>query len=316
MKKEVSTFLSRSCWFLVLAVIGISCNDSFGPEINSNEKMSVSAKSNAEMLVAAQEVMDITGAGMVDQGITYGRFADNDDDHERYLCGAVVTKSVEIDNALAPDSLVITGSISIDFGDGTHCPDSADRRHSGKITTEFTIHVNLKKHLYSSVETVTLTNLERGSKTISGVFVAHAASGGIRTLDIINADFTYHGDDDEEGESGDDDDNEADSVTVTWTWNGSLTFSRDNGGTLDRDDDIKTITGSISATGDNGASFSSEITQAVTFKWECFQGRNIPVMGVVNVTNNGVLTTVDFGDGTCDKLYVATTNGTTTEHHF
>jgi hypothetical protein len=50
-------------------------------------------------------------------------------------------------------------------------------------------------------------------------------------------------------------------------------------------------------------------------KTSCFNGRNIPVSGIVNITSAGVLTVVDFGDGTCDTLYTSTTGDETIELH-
>ena len=314
MSYRFSKWFVSCSWILsltVLTIIGVSCSDEFGSG-NSPAEPKVSATGNAEFVMAAQEVMDITGAGMSSQGINYGRAAaheGDDDGNEHRLCGAKVTKNFNFDNTL-PDSLIVSGSITIDFGDGTNCPDSTNRHRSGKITTEFTINVNLKNHLFTSSETVTLEEFTRGSKTLSGIFHAQAASGGTRWLEITNAHLTYHPqpDDDDGGDS------EMDSVSTTITWSGNLTFMYDNKGTITREDDIKTITGSISGSTDTGT-FSLEIVEAVTFKRSCFDGRNIPVSGIVNITSAGVLTVVDFGDGTCDKLYTSTTAGETTELH-
>jgi hypothetical protein len=311
MKNQIAKWFTQGSWLIGLMVIGVSCNDELGMESNQKNKISAeqSAQSNAEMMMAAQEVMDITGSGMASQGINYGRAADEGEgeDEEDRLCGAIVTKSITINTTL-PDSLIISGSLSIDFGDGSNCGDSTHRR-SGKITTEFTINVSLKnKRTYTSTETVTLDNFTGNGKALSGKFIAKAATGGMRWLEVIDAELVYNMDD--EG----DDDNEADSV-VTISWSGELTFTYDNAGTFTREDDTKTITGSITAT-TNAGSFSSTITNPVTFKMVCDYGRKIPVSGTINVTSAGVVTTLDFGDGACDKLYTSTTAGTTTELSF
>ena len=316
MENRISKWLIYGLWLVALPVTIISCDDGFGPEMESGKR---SAVSNAEILMAAQEAMDITGAGMSSQGLTYGRAAaheNGNDDKEHRLCGAVVSKNFSFDNSL-PDSLIISGSITIDFGDGTNCPEAMEGKRGGKITTEFTINVNRKNHLYTSVETVTLEEFIRGSKKISGIFKARAASGGMRWLDVINAQFIHSpqngDDDDDEGDEGEDDDDEMGSAPITWS--GSLTFEYDNNGTITRDDDTKTITGSIAGETEGG-SFTTEIAEAVTIRKSCFHGRNIPVSGIVNITSSEGLTVLDFGDGTCDKLYTATTNGTTEELHF
>jgi hypothetical protein len=315
MNDQISNGMRKGSWILALAVmalVGISCNDEFGGNSQFATAPEVSATANAEMVVAAQEVLDITGAGMSSQGIAYGRAAaheGNDDWDKNRLCGATISKNFDLDNSM-PDSLILSGSITIDFGDGTNCPDSANRHHSGKITTEFTINVNLKNHLFSSSETVTLDEFTRGSKTLSGVFHAQAASGGMRWLDITNAQLTYTPKDNDENGDGDDEN----STPTTISWSGSLTFMYDNNETLTRSDDTKTITGTITGTTDAGV-FTSEIAEALTIKSSCFNGRNIPVSGIVNITSAGVLTVVDFGDGTCDKLYTSTTGDETIELH-
>lgn len=317
MGNQFSKKLVKSSWILGMALVALvvfSCNDSFGPAEPRSPQ--ISASNNAEIVMASQEVMDITGAGMSNQGISYGRAAahEGDGDYEDHmLCGAKVTKNFSLDNSMQ-DSLILSGSISIDFGDGTNCSDSS-RHHSGKITTEFTINVNLKNHLYTSSETITMENFTKGSKILSGVFHAQAASGGKSWLDITNAQLTYTpGDhDDDEGEDdGDEESDDMNSTPITITWSGNLTFTYDNNGTLTRGDDVKTVTGSISGTTENGT-FTTEIVEAVTFKMACFSGRNIPVKGIVNVTSADVLTVLDFGDGSCDKMYTSTTAGETTE---
>jgi hypothetical protein len=299
MKNQIATWFVRS-WLFALAVIGVSCNDAFSPERKSELNTELSAQNNAEMVMATQDALDITSAGMVNQGITSGRVADGDgpEDEEETkdrLCGATVTKSVTMVNAM-PDSLTITGIIIIDFGDGTQCADSSHRR-SGSITTEFNITVNKLNHrAYHSVETVTLNEFTQGSKTLSGTFISKAAPGGLQWLKVQNAELNY-----------------ADSVTITW--NGDLTVTRDGGDTRSRNDDIKTITGSIIGTTPDGE-FSSEITNDLIIKWECYRGRNIPVSGTIVVTSPEAVTTLDFGDGSCDKLYTSTTAGETKELHF
>lgn len=301
MKKQIETWFTRS-WLFTLAVIGVSCNEAIGPESKSEIKEELSARYNAEMVMATQDALDITGAGMVSQGVTSGRVAggndpEDEEEIEDRLCGATVTKSVTMVNT-HPDSLLVTGIITIDFGDGTQCGDSSHRR-SGSITTEFVISASKKSHeVYHSTETVTLHNFTQGAKSVSGKFISTAAPGGLQWLKVQNAEVTY-----------------ADSVETTIAWSGELTVTHDNAGTRSHNDDIKTVSGSITGTTSQG-SFSSEITNDLIIKRECYRGRNIPVSGTIVVTSDETITTLDFGDGTCDKLYTSTAAGETTELHF
>src|SRR5687768_17998492 len=110
MKNQIGKWFTHGSWLIALVVIGVSCNDELGMDSKQKNKISAeqSAQSNAEMMMAAQEVMDITGSGMASQGISYGRAADEGegDDDEDHLCGAIVTKSITINTTL-PDSLII-----------------------------------------------------------------------------------------------------------------------------------------------------------------------------------------------------------------
>jgi hypothetical protein len=321
MKRQILKGFSHGCWMLAVLFLSVSCEESFMPQSKTDLSVTAKSSANAEMVAASQAVMDITSAGMVNQGISYGRAAEGDSQDDDHLCGATVTKTITLNNAL-PDSLILEGNIIIDFGDGMNCEDASDHRASGSITTEFTIHMNVKTHQYTSIETITLDAFSRGSKTLSGSFIARAASGGQRWLEIIDAELTYvpHDaeDDEEEGEDdeGDDDNDEeaADTVATTIYWSGSLTFAYDNGGTFSKEDDTKTVTGSMEGHR-NGSSFISEITTAVLFDYGCDRGR-YPVSGTVAVTAAGVLTTVDFGSGGCDTIYTSTTAGVTSELHF
>jgi hypothetical protein len=309
MKKQVLKWFSHGSWMLALLFMSVSCEESFAPQ--SKTKLSVTARGNAEIMAASQDILNITGAGMINQGISYGRVAEDDHD-EDYLCGATVSKTITLNHALA-DSLIVEGAITIDFGDGSACGDSSDHRPSGSITTEFTISMNLKTHQYASIETITLDEFKRGAKSLSGTFIARAASGGQQWLDIIDAELTYlpHDAEDDDDDEGDE---EADTVVSTMMWSGSLTFTYDNAGTFGRDDDTKTMTGSITGTS-NGSSFHTEISEDVVFLYGCNRG-HYPVSGLVNISSAGVLTMVNFGDSTCDKIYTSTTAGITTELHF
>jgi hypothetical protein len=314
MKNQILKRFSLGWWMLTILIIGVSCEESFSPQPKTDLSIKAKASANAEMVASSQEIMDITSAGMINQGISYGRAADDDNHNDDHLCGATVTKTVTLNNSL-PDSLILEGSITINYGDGTNCQDGSDHRPSGSITTEFTITMNIKTHQYTSMETITLDAFSRGSKTLSGSFIARAASGGQRWLDIIDAELTYVPHNATEDEDNDNEDEEAaDTVATTIRWSGSLMFVYDNGGTLTKGDDTKTITGSIEGTS-QGTSFATEITTAVVFDYGCEHGR-YPVSGEVAITSAGVLTTVNFGSGECDKLYTSTTAGVSSELHF
>ncbi|MEJ0057704.1 MAG: hypothetical protein WDN75_19895 [Bacteroidota bacterium] len=113
---------------------------------------------------------------------------------------------------------------------------------------------------------------------------------------------------------------EAQSTRITYAdgtfaqWSGVLSFeyqrihgSREWGGST------ITLTGSLNGTSREKADFSASISKGILFRNTCkvFQGF-IPLSGTVDVSTNGATSVVDYGDGSCDKTYTITTNGTTT----
>jgi hypothetical protein len=81
-----------------------------------------------------------------------------------------------------------------------------------------------------------------------------------------------------------------------------------------RSENYTLISGFENGTGVDGVSFSMEITTPIKFVRNCeeYGRRKIPVEGVkVISTGDTDVVSIDFGDGTCDKLVDVTTNGVT-----
>ena len=70
-------------------------------------------------------------------------------------------------------------------------------------------------------------------------------------------------------------------------------------------DNVYNITGNWNTTFTNGFSRTGEVTQTLVRKLSCFY----LVEGVLEVTQDGLTGTLDFGDGTCDNDAVFTFNG-------
>lgn len=104
---------------------------------------------------------------------------------------------------------------------------------------------------------------------------------------------------------------------TVYTRTGSLTkemVSGDDNHDGDDDDDwedrVFLVTGSHTTTVSTGDSWSCTIQTPLRYEMEC--KKSIPVSGTVLKVNNGVETLIDYGNGTCDNLATATTNGVTT----
>lgn len=79
--------------------------------------------------------------------------------------------------------------------------------------------------------------------------------------------------------------------------------------TTDRDDNIYYISGSGSVVLNDTASYSKTITTPLLFDASCEYIKS----GVVELTRNGNVSVIDYGDGTCDDVATVTSNGVTEE---
>ena len=75
------------------------------------------------------------------------------------------------------------------------------------------------------------------------------------------------------------------------------------------------VTGTAAGTNRNGVSYTMEITEALIFKRECAISSRIfmPVAGVKLLTTENRQLTIDYGNGTCDKIVTITINGESKE---
>jgi hypothetical protein len=149
------------------------------------------------------------------------------------------------------------------------------------------------------VRTVVYDNLKRDSLTMNGshsitttvVNGKASASEKLGKMTILNA-------------------NSGKTITYTSTRSRAI----DNKGTLSRNDDESSVTGSTSGSSSDGTTFSSNITKALITKNTCSNSKGFPVSGTEEiVAQDGTRKVVDYGDGTCDLKYTETTNGVTVE---
>lgn len=76
----------------------------------------------------------------------------------------------------------------------------------------------------------------------------------------------------------------------------------EGGDTEERSDDVYQVTGSATGETSDGRSYTKEIVEPLIISKDCFW----ITQGVVETTINGVTTSVDFGDGTCDNVAIRT----------
>ena len=300
MKTVHVKFISRLSWIIFFCATAWSCQDEpssikqLTPE-EQRKQAEQSAVMSSNFVAASHDVLDLTAGAIAGQGVTngrttpYGKMSGPD-----INCQSNISGSFNIDKS-HPDSVVFTGSLTIDIGDGSICKDSTDIL-KGKITDSFVLLLGKKvTNGYDLTETIAFEGFHKDTTAIDGSFIAKSTSHKVSSLAIQNVKITY--------DNG-----------VFTTWNGSLTNTYNQGSEWGSQDDSKEVTGSLTVTPSSGPAFSAIITKAILFQYSC--SKKIPVSGIIDLNINNVASTVDFGDGTCDKTYTVTTNGEVSEATF
>ncbi len=290
--------VSRFSWLLILGVIAFACekeNENMLTEKQMEVQAEESAKVSSQMMTAAHDVTDITAGAMAKQGVSNGRLSTGRETHPDTDCEPSITASFSLDRTHT-DTLIYNGVLTIDFGTGVLCADSSEV-HKGKIIDSLTLLISYKDSVvFDQKQLITFYGFQKDSVKIDGTFTTHATSEKVSSMTISHATLTYP-----DGTAS--------------HWQGTLTTMYYNGENMwSKKDDSKEVTGSLEGTNRQGVNFSSMITQPVLFNFSC--NRKIPVKGIIKTTVGNAASTVDFGDGTCDKVYTIETAGTTTEYTF
>lgn len=172
-------------------------------------------------------------------------------------------------------------TVILDFNE-EGCTDHFGNNLSGKITM-----------VYSTLEngysyTTTFEEFTYGDYTVNGTksteYIKENENGNKQFT--CAADFTM---------------TNADAETVAFK--GTRTREKIEGGdTIERGDDVYSISGNWEYTNENGETYSATIIENLRREFAC---RYI-VSGVTEVSKNGVTYTVDFGDGECDNIAIVT----------
>ena len=299
MKMTFQKLVGEFCWLAFFIVV--SCQkDNFISQMNTSIKAQaeLAAHDNSQIVAVAQDAMDVTGAALAGKGISNGRYAANqrtadgyDDDMD---CAPSISSTFSIDRS-HPDSIIYSGTLTIDYGTGLLCEDSTEVR-KGKLIDAFNLIVTTKDSItYNLTESVTFQGYQKDSVQVDGVFTITSTSHAMSTLTIQNAKITY-------------------SNGTFVTWSGTLTNHYIRNGYLDWDQESRQVTGSISGMNREGVAFSASITKPILFEYSC--SRRIPVSGTIDLTVGSVVSTIDYGTGTCDRIYTITAGGTTTTYTF
>jgi hypothetical protein len=316
MKRPIKKIIGSLAWIALFAVILGACqNDDVAP-LTTQQNARLTAKENSQIVAVTEEVMDITDGIFVSRGFSGGRTADggpghdgddddqgeNDDDHgdkhhDSHGCKPSISGSFNLDRT-HKDSLIYTGTFVVDYGDGSTCPDSAHVR-KGKVMDSITFIVSFKDSItFTSTEVVTFDGFTKDSTATDGKFIIKSASGKPTTVEAVGAKITY-----------------ADGTS--FNWDGTLTFVYEKKGSRHcKGNTMKITEGSIEGTNRAGAEFTATITEEITLKRCGGKRAFVPVSGTVEITTGGATSTLDYGDGSCDKKFTITTAGETVDHSF
>ncbi|PKQ70482.1 hypothetical protein [Raineya orbicola] len=184
----------------------------------------------------------------------------------------------------------VTKTIVIDFGTGTTCNDGRTRR--GKIIINYTGGYMTP----GSVITTTTQDYYVNDVKVEGVKVVTNVTQPdqvpTHTVSVRNGKLTF-----------------PDGTTFTWQTDRVRVWQQGYGD-LNPYNEVIQITGTASGTNRRGVNFTAEITVPIVVKTECWlQGIRKPVSGVYVVTSENAQKTVDFGNGTCDRIVTVTITG-------
>lgn len=275
-----------------VAAILFSCSDDLTPKkVSSEEQAKLAAEDNAQLMMATQEVLDVTAGALADKGVAEGRV--KNDEHDNYGCAPAVNITLNIDRNHA-DSIFYSGSLSVNYGDGSSC-DAANKR-TGKITDAFRIIVRTKApYQFTASETLTFEAFTRDSTTYNGNIVVSSASNKKATVAGNSVAVEY-----------------ADGTASVW--NGTFNFAYQD--VSKRKGEIQ-VTGDISGKSRQGFNYTANIVEPVIFKPGCFGWKKkIPVDGLVKVSTSGSTSTVNYGEGACDRVYTVEVDGESEQHTF
>jgi hypothetical protein len=275
-----------------LFTIAVSCSDVNDFTLSAEEQRAQSqsiASDNNLMIANAEEMMDITGKILSDANIiAHGRAFNGNRVTSGTACDPIIDHFYLID-LTHYDTILYIGVLTLDYGDGNTCNSNSVRK--GKVIDDFIYILNTKKEIYSSKETITFENYQKDSQQVEGTFMITSNSQKPVTLNTSSARITY-----------------ADGTFMTMQ--GELRFDSYSLDTENGESSIKKISGYMEGTSRESQAYTSTITTPIEYHYDC-SGEDVPVpvTGTVLLNVNRNLTTVEYGNGSCDRVYTITSGG-------
>jgi len=148
--------MKKSLIAVAFIFILIGCQEDLIPKkLSASDQAELAARDDAQMMIELQEALDITAGALEDKGVAEGRVKQGGN-HDNYGCAPSVNLTLNIDRNHS-DSIIYSGSIIINYGDGSSC--SSTSKRTGKITDDFTITIRTKTRIsFTSTEKITFEN--------------------------------------------------------------------------------------------------------------------------------------------------------------
>lgn len=335
MKHMRTSILKKFGWAFVLITIAWSCRNEDAPIFTPAQQqveVNSAAQSNSQIVTATQDVSDITASAITTKGLAGGRKLFPLSAREAHHgCDPTITANFSVFKG--KDSLAIKGNMVIDYGDGSTCTDSTEVM-KGKILDTFDLILSNRDSVsFSLTDSITFDGFQKDSIQLAGLIVKHSTQWQTTDIDIHDARITYadgtfvnfsgslesvlgrisvsnHNDDADQGNDGNWDDHDGNQNDSTST--GSDSVSNPGGG--DHWSYGRTVTGSLSGVTRDGSTFTAEITSPIVYDFSC--SMKVPVSGTITLTVAGVESTIDYGNGSCNRKYTIDCGGKSTDYHF
>lgn len=297
--------MKKNYWILFLAFIGlVGCQDN--EEITAEESLSTTTVAEAvTSMYLTEELTDLVNTSMEASNLIKAGISNDLSENSGFFTTSRVAtqdpsdseKHKFKDNEYGSCASITIDTLNntkvIDFGSG--CVNKHGRLRAGKIVITYS---DIKDEV-GAFRQVEFVDFYKDSINIQGT----------QRMEVINIDA------------------EGNKTIQTSLTGGKMvypngTFETKNAvmvrykyrSDADPNNHYTTLTGSLAGTDSEGVSFSTLITKPIRFVRNCDpeKGRKMtPVEGTKTITTDTQVTTIDFGDGSCDTLVDVTTNGVT-----
>lgn len=238
------------------------------------------AMNSSQVLVLTQEALDITADILSSEGISIGGETASPDDCEPALSKQYVKDVTHY------DTTIYSGTIVLNYGDGTACSNETTRM--GSISNFFTYIINYRNtQSYSVKQTISFDNFVRDSARLDGDFVTISKTNFPDTIKINAARITYPN---------------GNFAQLTATFVSERVYDGTNY--------TRKVTGHLASSQADGNFYNADIIEAMEYSYECSGAESlIPVKGKIKLVLGTWDAMIDYGDGSCDRTYTVTIKG-------